>query len=354
MADSKDRRLDAYLAGDLSASEQRTLAQQALDDPELFDELTSAAMIKAAAADEPIVPVRRTNSSRMTWLLAGAAAAAVIAIVAVYRSSSSPAAPAPATTASTPSTPNTEPAATTPTAAQPVILAARLDELAARPAAEFRAPADTSRSPKNAGVVVALEDGEAAIDIGSLDGVTKGSELSIFRGAGRSRPIGRLTVTTVFRERARGRAASGSVQVGDRIDVPAALQLSALLEQVLARLAAGDSKTAGSLATQAVAMSTNASDADSAEAMNELAAVLIRERDYQAAETLLRRAQTGAAAATAVRVTNNLAALAAMRGDVTTAESLYRSALALADSSPEYESARRAIESNLQDLRAPR
>jgi Flp pilus assembly protein TadD len=101
-------------------------------------------------------------------------------------------------------------------------------------------------------------------------------------------------------------------------------------------------------------MSANASDAGSADAMNELAAVLIRERDYQAAETLLRRAQTGAAAATAVRVTNNLAALAAMRGDVTTAESLYRSALALADSSPEYESARRAIESNLQDLRAPR
>ena len=47
MPDVPSRQLDRYFAGELSAPEQRDLAQAALDDPELFDALTAAAVVKA-------------------------------------------------------------------------------------------------------------------------------------------------------------------------------------------------------------------------------------------------------------------------------------------------------------------
>jgi hypothetical protein len=209
---------------------------------------------------------------------------------------------------------------------------------------------DTSRAPKSSGVVVGIDDGEVAIDLGSLDGLTKGSEVPVtHRGASTT---ARLTVTTVFRERSRGRiVSSDTVQVGDRVGLPADLQLSALLEHALSRIAAGDADAARAVAKQAVAVSSSAAGAESPDAMNELAAVLINNRDYADAESLLLRAQMSATGLTAVRVANNLGALAATRGDVSTATSMYRSALTLARTTAEYESARSAIEQNLQALR---
>jgi Flp pilus assembly protein TadD len=128
--------------------------------------------------------------------------------------------------------------------------------------------------------------------------------------------------------------------------------LSALFEHVLSRIAAGDADAARTAARQAVAVSATVTGSESFEAMNELAAVLISSRDYMEAETLLRRAQVRATGVTAVRVANNLAAIAALRGDVGAAESMYRSALASAGKSPELESARGAIEKNLEALRS--
>jgi hypothetical protein len=55
-----------------------------------------------------------------------------------------------------------------------------------------------------------------------------------------------------------------------------------------------------------------------------------------------------------VYVTNNLAALAAIRGDLGTAESEYRAALTRAGNAPDLEPDRRAIQKNLDALRAPR
>jgi Flp pilus assembly protein TadD len=165
----------------------------------------------------------------------------------------------------------------------------------------------------------------------------------------------RLTIATVFRERSRGLVTPpNAARVGDRVEVPASLQLNALLEQALSRVAARDTDGARTAARKAVAISANARDPASAEAMNELAAVLIGSRDYADAEILLRRAQTSATGVTAVRVANNLAAVAALRGDVATAESLYRAALTMAGTVPEYEAARRSIEKNRQDLRPVR
>lgn len=356
MSKPDDRQLDAYLAGDLSPEEQRALAQAALDDPELFDQLAAAAMVNATAKNDNAVVGRRSSKVRLRWMLTGAAAAAavVIAVVSIDRPGSAPA-PSPTTTASGPSTsPGTGSATRLPTAAlKPAILTARLGDRAGRSSPEFRSPADESRAPKSSGGVVGIEDGEVAIDLGSLDGLAKGSEVQVVRQGARA--PARLSITTVFRERSRGRVVSPeAVQVGDRVDVPSNLQLSALLEHVLSRIAAADADGARTVARQAVAVSATASGADSAQAMNELAAVLINSRDYDEAEALLRRAQMYASAVTTVRVANNLAAVAALRGDVAAAESMYRSALTLAGTTPEYESARRSIETNLQDLRSAR
>jgi hypothetical protein len=352
MSKSDDRRLDAYLAGDLSPQEERAFAQASLDDPELFDQLASAATVNAAAANAAVT-ARRSKMVRPGWMLLGAAAAVatIVAAVSIDRWGSTPP-PAPTTTASGRSTPSAaEPGTRPPRAAsQPVLLAARLAALAEQ-SPEFRSPTDASRAPKSSGVVVSVEGSEVGIDLGSLDGLTKGSEVQVAR-AGASTPP-RLTITTVFRERSRGRTASlDVVRAGDRIEVPPDLQLSALFEHVLSRIAAGDADAARTAARQAVAVSATVTGSESFEAMNELAAVLISSRDYMEAETLLRRAQVRATGVTAVRVANNLAAIAALRGDVGAAESMYRSALASAGKSPELESARGAIEKNLEALRS--
>jgi hypothetical protein len=43
-----DRRIDLYVRGELSPSEARELAQEALARPDLFEELNTAALAKAA------------------------------------------------------------------------------------------------------------------------------------------------------------------------------------------------------------------------------------------------------------------------------------------------------------------
>ena len=431
LPDSPDNRLDRYLAGELSGQEQRELAQAALDDPELFDRLTAAAVVKATVLRDsgpesrPAVEPRprsvdpassefrrwpegasvrpfKKRSLALTWTVVMTVAAAAIAFVIVYRSSSSTV-PPPRTTASTPSTTsNTDAAAvadSTRAARQPLILTARLDELAGRSTAEFRSSIADTRPPKSEGIVVSVDDGDVAVDLGSLDGLAKGSELQVFRGSKDGEVVGRLTIATVFRERSRGRAASaGSLQVGDRAEVAPAVQVAALLEQVAARMAAGDAKAARGLAERAVSRSglpgvppdrrrralgqlgtlehragalddaerhlraamddfdaaPAATGVERAEIMNELSAVLIERGDDSEAERILRAAQPYAAGAAGVHVTNNLAALAALRGDRIAAEALYRSALALAGTSPDFESDRRAIEKNLEELRASR
>ena len=424
MPDSSDIRLDRYLAGELSVPEQRELARAALDDEELFDALTAAALVKATvlqhgeaqsvrASDAPAgavdpaqsgFPRAQKTASVLSFkrtglaLAVGAvAAAAVIAAVIVGRSSSniaplSTTAPAPSITSSGATTP----ADSTRVATRPVILAVRLEELAGRAPSEFRSVDAGGRSPKREGVVVSVDDGEAALDLGSLDGVVKGSELQVFRGRHDAQAVGRLTIATVFRERSRGRAPSGALQVGDRVEIAPANHLSALLEQLEARIIAGNSTEALAVAERAVASSASpgvppslrrravdrlgtlehragafddaarhlrlaVDDFDAAPALapverarilNELGAVLVDRGDFAEAERILRVAQPLATGAPAAHVANNLAALAALRGDRAAAAVLYRSALALAGSSPDLDSDRLAIEKNLEELKA--
>jgi hypothetical protein len=339
----------------------------------------------------------------LTWgsmaAACGAAAAAAIVFVIVDRPPSESTAPpsTPAAATSTPATgPATGPARVLP---PPVILTARLEGVGGRSATGFRGAAADSRLPKSEGLVVSVDDGEATIDLGSVDGLEKGSVVDLFRGRGDANAAGSLTVARVFRERATGRAArAGSLQVGDRAALAPAVHVSALLDQVEARIASGDTQAALALAGRALSSAQSlgvpadlqrralaqlgtlehrsgatgaaerhlrsavdaldtapaAEDAESAAVLNELGALFIERGRYAEADAVLRRAQPRAAGAVGVYVTNNLAALAAIRGDLGTAESEYRAALTRAGNAPDLEPDRRAIQKNLDALRAPR
>jgi Tfp pilus assembly protein PilF len=200
-------------------------------------------------------------------------------------------------------------------------------------------------------------------------------------------------------ERARARVdPSGTLQVGDQVQVPAPVYLSALEQQVVASIASDDLAAARSLAELAVAVAESADipaerrraafaqlgaveyrlqafaeaerhyrsaqttldmapAPERARILNELGAVLIAVGDYAEAAEVLRVAQSAAAGtgAIAAQVANNLAALAALRGDPAQAASLYTTALGLIDASQTSSQADRSVvEKNLAALREQR
>src|SRR5262245_19873128 len=106
MADMTDRRIDRLLAGDLSAADQRRLAQASLDDPGLFDELIAAAAARSALGEERAArastrePARSIQEPTRRWprtaIVSLAAAAAIVLAVgyATWPRRAAPAAPA--------------------------------------------------------------------------------------------------------------------------------------------------------------------------------------------------------------------------------------------------------------------
>ena len=407
MAESPDERVDRYIDGDLSAAEQRQLAQSALDDPALFDTLTAAALLKQTARDEaepaslaPTTPPIRHHPSRtrVALLVGGAmAAAAVLALVVVYRSSSTTNGPdsleAQRQAGSAPAQSRSASANLHPT-----ILIARLTESNGAATPEFRSLERGGRGPKVSGLVTSSADGEIEIDLGSLDGIAKGSIVQTGGGTTEARS-GTVTVTTVFRERSRARVSSGSApRVGDRADVAPDVHVAALSEHVAARAASGETASARALAAQAAEIVTSrgvtsgagrlalyqaavldhangladnavrylrlaaaqfdaapaATGEERARILSALGAALIAQDNDVEAERTLRLAQPIATGRVGVHVANNLAALAARRGDRAAADSLYRSALAQAGNEPGLEAERRTIQSNIDALTASR
>jgi len=266
----------------------------------------------------------------------------------------------------------------------------------------FRSPEAKSRSPRLAGSIVSIEDGSAAIDLGSLDGIAKGTELRVFRDDRATQPIGRLIVTTVFRERARGRILDGQeIQVNHRARLPGATHLRALLDRVDALSRGGDSEASRALAEKAVAWaeaadvppgerrkalerlaalehqagslsaaerhyqsavdsfapSATASFGEKSVALNNLAVLRLLRGDYDGAEAPLRQAVSKSPATkTAYGPSlNNLGVLAELRGDRRKAEALYMEALrAFAGTPDSSELQRRVVETNLARLRNSR
>jgi hypothetical protein len=372
--------LDRLLAGELARSEERRLAQDALSDPDLFEALTAAALTRTTL--EPELKRRSRRSAAVVAALA--AAAALVLAVAYSRSSSRPSSPRPVS----------PPVAAAPAVIQqPVLLGVRLDVVAGQ---TFRADVAQSREPRPTGAVVSVRDGSADVDIGSLDGLTQGSTPAVVRDG---HPLGRLTMTAVFRERARGRVDRGAaVQPGDRVDVEPAVHVGAILDRVAAKKAGGDFRAARDLARLAVSRSQNeavpadirrrslfelaglerqagdleqaarllqqdvemfdqapaAAGAERGEVLNELGVVQIDRRDLVAAERALGSAQALATGATRARVANNLGAVTALKGDRAAAERFYRLADSLAATDPALVVDRQAITKNLAGLQTSR
>jgi tetratricopeptide (TPR) repeat protein len=408
MTDSTRQDLeDRYVRDELTAAESRELAQESLEDPELFENLTFSAVAKGALSERSVRERLEQPDSRVVrfpWktqvFVWGAAAAAVVLLVSLYSLRSS--FRAQNQTAAIPSLKPT--LGLIANAGQPILLASGLQpEGVGREGAQvFRSPEPPSRSPKAVGSIVSIEDGLAAVDLGSLDGLAKGSELGIFRDERSTQLIGRLIVTTVFRERARGRMPDGQeLQVNYQVRVAGAVHLDALLEQADALAARGEADAARTAATkaaewaeaanvptgerrkawqrlgaleyqadsfeaaekhyQAAVDSLNAAPPASlreqSEAFNTLAVLHLLRGDYGGAEAPLNQAVSKSPKTDIAygRGVNNLGVMAEMGGDRKKAEAFYTDALRAFEGLPDLSGQeRRAVESNLARLRSLR
>lgn len=330
-------RIDRYVRGELSPQEARTLAQASLDSPDLFDELTDSALAKAALNPRTV----RTANVLRTWrkravMTGGLVAAAVLVLIALPRPSSRRA-------------PNIEPVlALGSNPSQPVLLASGLHPANAP---VFRGGEPDSRAPQAAGSIVSTEDGRANLDLGSLDGLAKGSELQVFRG---SDTVGRLQVTAVFRDRARASVMEGKqLRPKDEVRVGGADHLNALLQQVDAAFNRGNPDTAIKLAEEAVQWGESAGVPPGAMAVswNQLAVLQMLRGESDGAESHLLRAASAISKTDPVygQIQNNLGVLAELRGERDKAVASYYNALG---ASPAEQ--RQTVERNLARVRGSR
>lgn len=217
-----ENNLDRFARGDLSPLESRELARKALDDSELFEDLTSMAVARAG--------LQRRGRQIAIWPGIAILAAAAIVILAVALH-----------------TPRPQPRFIPPTAVaalEPIFLAG-----ADSSPAQFRGADSDSRAPKAMGSIISIEDGVATIDLGTLDGLSKGGEVDVIRGG---QVIGKLTVTTVFRDHTRIEPQGGlALRAHDQVRVSAEGQLRAVLDQIEASVARGDAGEARRIAAQA-------------------------------------------------------------------------------------------------------
>ncbi len=215
--------LDRFARGELSAEESRGLAEKALGDHNLFAELTSTAIARTE------LPNLRRAKRIWPRIAMFAAAAAVILGVILY-------------TAQRKSRPVRLDAAIS---APPILLARNADS---NPAA-YRGADTESRESRATGSIESIAGGIATIDLGSVDGLAKDSEVDVVR-AGEA--IGKARLTTVFRDHSRGEIAHGSpIRVSDQVRVPPVARLRAELDQIDAAMARGKAEKAMSIAQQA-------------------------------------------------------------------------------------------------------
>jgi Flp pilus assembly protein TadD len=200
-----------------------------------------------------------------------------------------------------------------------------------------------------------MEDGSADLDLGSLDGLTKGSGLQVFRG---SELVGRLQVTTLFRERARARVTEGSeLRPKDEVRVANTDHLNALLQQADTAFNRGDPDKAIKLAKEAVRWGESVGVPPDAMAVssNELGVLHMLRGEYGPAESLLYRAASAAPKTDPVyvRINNNLGVLAELWGDRDKAAARYNEALG-AGRGADPGDQRQTVERNLARVRGSR
>jgi hypothetical protein len=212
--------LDRFARGELSPAESRELAQQALDNHDLFDELTATAIARRG--------LETRGRKRIPWprIAAFVAVAAAIIVGVLMRAPRR----------------NLELVKQNVAISAPPTLLARNGDSTA-----FRGTDTESREPRVTGSIGSIAGGFATIDLGSLDGLAKDAELDVTRGG---QPVGHIKLTTVFRDHSRGKIAA-SVGVNDQVRVPPSARLRAILDQMDAALARGEPERAMSMAQQA-------------------------------------------------------------------------------------------------------
>jgi hypothetical protein len=278
-------KLDRFARGKLSPAESRELAQQALDDHDLFDQLTSASLARRG----PAARARR----QFTWprMALLATAAAIVAGVALYVPQRKA---APVRTAAAIFSP-------------PILLAHNGDSNAG----VFRGADADSRAPRAGGSIKSIDGPIATLDLGSLDGVAKGAEVDVTRDG---QLIGRIKLTTIFRDHSRGEVAGGApVRLNDQVRVPPSARLRAVLDQIAAALARGESEKAMSLAQQA-ALDTFDADLSTRDDLNNAGVLAELHGDRSKAAALYDRAlQTNPSAHDRQAIEANLARLEGAR-----------------------------------------
>lgn len=349
-----DRRIDVYLNRELDPSAARALAQAALDDSDLFEDLTAIALVEAAlespaTRDRSVAQAalqnddlfdalvasgaaaaglpQRARPKRWPLVLAGAVAAALLAFF-VFRPS-----PPAASTAQQARTVTATPG--------PIVLTAELRPTSSPTSPVFRGDETGGRAPKSEGKIVAIEDGVATIDLGSVDGIAKGQK------------IGGILITTVFRDRARGEIRGNSLRVDDAVRVPGMIHIQAIIGKVDALAASGNLLAAREMARSSLSAG---STGETRELLEHLAAL-----DYQAGaadaareryEVAVNNFDQPPAASPAERASTlaSYGTLSLLHGDVQLARTLLGQALAQQPSAAD----RAAIEANLTTLGAKR
>jgi tetratricopeptide (TPR) repeat protein len=310
--------LERYLSGRLSPLEERELAREALNNEHLFDALAAHGAIEEGLEDpafrgalskagRPVQAIRPQSKVRV-FAIAGSIAAAVAFFTVYLRSPASKPGGTAATATATQSTlkPTLDPTAN---AGQPILLSIQL-----RPTPGdgifFRGAETESRPPRQAGSILSIEEKLPTVDLGSIDGLFKGCELRVFRDG---HAIGRISVTTVFRDRARGRIVQGAtLREGDQVRTDQSVYVWAVLWEIDALTARRQSKKAIDVAQKAL---------DQLGANRELLermAVL----EYQAGALDAARQHYEAAAPQEAAALNSLASLYLLRGDYQRADAL--------------------------------
>jgi hypothetical protein len=280
MAGMSEELIDRFARGELPPAESRNLAQQALGDHDLFDELTATAIARHG--------LTARERKHIGWpRIALFIAAAVIIAVVVY----------------TPQR-NSEPARPGVAISPPPTLLARNGD---SNSATFRGVDTKSRESRATGSIGSIADGIATIDLGSLDGLAKDAEVDVIRGG---QAIGRIKVTTIFRDHSRGQIADGaSITVNDQVRVPPSARLRAILDRIDATLASGQAEKAMSIAQQASIESFDA-ELSSDEDLNNAGVIAELHGNQTKAGELYRRAlQTSPSGRDRQAIEKNLARL---------------------------------------------
>ncbi len=330
-------RIDGYVLGDLTPEEARALAQESLDSPELFDELTGAALAKAALDPETVRAARVIRFRRkMAVIGGGMAAAAAFILISLPRH---PAMQRPMRSRCW----NRQRMGTS--------LCFSQTDCMRKTRRCFAGARLRAARRKWWGRSFPLKRAARTLVWARWTGCRKAQSCRYFV---EPRPSGRLQVTTVFRDRSRASVIEGKeLRAKDEVHVAGADHLNALLQQVDAAFNRGDRDTAISLAQEAVRWGESADVPPGAMAVscNKLAVLHMLRGENSDAESLLARAASAVSKPDPVysRVQNNLGVLAELRGDRDKAASAYREALG-ANSGEE----RQIVERNLARVRGAR